>query len=99
MDVALLNPDELAAELGRRVRAVRLGLNWSQQTLAQRAGLSRWTVTRMESGDPVSLPNFLAVVAALGRSADLDQFLRPAPPQTIEQFVSSTNPTRKRGRR
>ena len=99
MEFALLSPDELAAELGRRVRAERLRLDWTQQTLAKRAGVSRWTVTRMESGEPVSLPNFLAVVTAMHRSADLDQLLRPAPLRTIEQFVTPTNPARKRGRR
>jgi transcriptional regulator with XRE-family HTH domain len=99
MEFALLSPNELADELGRRVRAERLRLNWTQQTLAKRAGVSRWTVTRMESGEPVSLPNFLAVVAAMHRSADLDQLLRPAPPLTIEQFVTPTTSPRKRGRR
>lgn len=98
MDIGLMSPDELAAELGGRVRSERLRRNWTQQTLAERSGVSRWTVTRMEAGDSVALSNFLAVLVALGRSDDLDQVLRPAEAQTIEGFVGSAGPSRRRGR-
>lgn len=37
-------------ELGAAVRAARVGLNWTQADLAQRAGLSREWVSRMEAG-------------------------------------------------
>ena len=94
-----MSADELAVELGGRVRDERLRRNWTQRTLAERAGVSRWTVTRMEAGESVGLTNFLAVVVALGRSGDLNPLLRPPPAQTIEQFVASESPTRRRGRR
>ena len=98
MDIGLMSPDELAAELGGRVRSERLRRNWTQQTLAERTGVSRWTVTRMEAGDSVALSSFLAVLVALGRSGDLGPVLRPAEAQTIERFVASAEPTRRRGR-
>lgn len=98
MDIGLMSPDELAAELGGRVRSERLRRNWTQQTLADRTGVSRWTVKRMEAGDSVALSTFLAVLVALGHSGDLGQVLRPAEVQTIERFVASAERTRRRGR-
>ena len=90
---------ELAVELGARVRVERLHQNWTQQTLADRAGVSRSTVLRMEAGDPVQLRAFLEVLIALRRSGDLAEVVRPVEPQTIEQFLLPANATRKRGRR
>lgn len=99
VDIKLMSAAELAAELGARVRAERLRQNWTQQTLADRAGVSRATVLRMEAGDPVQLTALLEVLIALRRSGDLDEVLRPLEPQTIERFLSPTDPTRRRGRR
>lgn len=93
-----MSPDELAAELGGRVRSERLRRNWTQHSLAERSGVSRWTVTRMEAGDSVTLSSFLAVLVALSRGGDLDKVLLPAEAQTIERFVASAKPTRQRGR-
>lgn len=99
MDVTLMSAAELGTELGARVRAERLRQDWTQQTLADRAGISRATVLRMEAGSPVQLSAFIEVLIALHRSADLDGVLRPAEPETIERFLAPAQPTRLRGRR
>ena len=39
-DKAIQNPDELAAELGERLRALRLSQAWTQATVADKAGVS-----------------------------------------------------------
>jgi transcriptional regulator with XRE-family HTH domain len=98
MDVSVMSPVELTDELGARVRRERLRRNLSQQTLAERAGVSRLTVTRMEAGSPVTLPSFLSVLVALGRAGDLNAVLAPMEAQTLEQFVGESQPTRRRGR-
>lgn len=50
MDLSLLSAPELVEEIGGRVRRERLRQNLSQHTLAERAGVSRLTVTRLEAG-------------------------------------------------
>lgn len=99
MDISLLSATELASELGGRVRRERLRQNLTQGTLADKAGVSRVTVTRMEAGGAATLTSFLAVVTALGRSGDLQQVLDPAPAETIDAFLTTAEPTRQRGRR
>lgn len=99
MDMSVMSAVELAAEMGSRVRDERLRRNLTQRTLAERAGVSRLTVTRLESGTPVTTVNFLAVLVALNRGGDLDGVLRPPRAQTMEQFVDAAQPTRQRGRR
>lgn len=99
IEVALLSPPELAAELGQRVRRERLRQDLTQRTLAARAGVSRVTVTRMEADGTATLTSFLAVLSALRRAGDLTQLLEPPPAMTIDEFVAAGEPTRRRGRR
>ena len=94
-----MSAQELAAELGARVRRERLRQNLSQSTLASRAGVGRLTVTRMEADGNTTLTNFLAVLSSLRRSGDLEMLLEPAPAETLDQFVANVEPTRQRGRR
>jgi transcriptional regulator with XRE-family HTH domain len=95
----MMSVPELSAELGRRVRHERLRQNLSQRTLAERAGVSRLTVTRMEADGSATLASFLSVLVALRRSADLELLLRPPPVETIEQFLDDPEPARQRGSR
>lgn len=99
VELTLLSPAELAAELGQRVRRERLRQNLTQRTLAARAGVSRVTVTRMEADGTATLTSFLAVVSALRRAGDLSELLEPPPAVTIDEFLAAGEPTRKRGRR
>ena len=59
--------DSAATNLATNVRALRKSRAWSQQQLADRAGIPRSTVASMESGygNP-SLGNLARVSAALG---------------------------------
>ncbi len=98
MDVRMMSAAELGVELGRRIQAERLRQNLTQQTLADRAGLSRPTVARMETEGSTTLTNFLAALVALRRSGDLQDLLQSPPAATIEQFLGE-QPTRKRGSR
>jgi transcriptional regulator with XRE-family HTH domain len=56
--------------VARAVRTVRLGRGWAQETLADRAGLSDDTISRIERGGlaGVTLGTLVRVVEALGAS-------------------------------
>lgn len=52
-------------KFGGVVKAQRKAKGWSQEQLAQSAGLSRPTVARIESGNAVSTDTMAKVAAAL----------------------------------
>lgn len=60
---------------GDDIRAARDQRGWTQEELAQKAGVSRPTIARVERGDDVSTANLAKVADALGlqiRLADRD---------------------------
>jgi transcriptional regulator with XRE-family HTH domain len=67
-------PASLAA--GRRIRALRTGLGWSQRRLGEEAGLSSGAVSFAETGQRnITLPVLERVAEALG--TDVASLLAP----------------------
>jgi transcriptional regulator with XRE-family HTH domain len=54
---------------GTRIRALRLDRSWSQELLAEQAGVSLRTIQRMETEGVASLQSRRAIAAAFGVSA------------------------------
>lgn len=67
----------LVAELGRRVAAHRIALRLSQAEFAERAGVSRSTVQRIETGESIQLLSLVKILRALERIDALDALLAP----------------------
>ena len=91
--------DEVLAEIGRRIAALRLSFNWSQQELASRAGVSKRSVERMEQG--IGNPNlkvFIALCAALRLTPNLEALL-PAVTLTPQQIFAKEKLRVRAGRR
>ena len=61
-------PEDLAAA----IRQARRQQDLSQAHLAEKAGLSRPTVARLEAGQPISSTNLLALTRALGLELKLE---------------------------
>lgn len=60
-----------AHEFGPRIRDARDALGWSQEELADHAGVSRPTIARIERGDDVSTATLVKVSAALGLTVEI----------------------------
>ena len=75
MDYYGMSTKAILAELGTRLKSKRLRKNLSQQELAERTGLSRNTISDMESGGSTTLSNFLSTLRALEALDELDNFL------------------------
>lgn len=58
-------------EIARRVRQARLVAGWSQQDLAEQAGVSRPSVARIEAGEDVSTATLTKIVGALGLAVEV----------------------------
>ena len=88
---------EIVAEISRRLQALRLNRRWTQGELAARAGVSKSSVERMESGaGNFKMDIFIAVCCALGLADRLD-VLVPEPTATpFEVFRAKATPQRVR---
>ncbi len=69
----------ILARLGERLARQRLNRDWSQEKLAEEAGVSVPTVSRLERGRSTSLTNLLRVLRALDLVGNLDGLV-PEPP-------------------
>lgn len=98
IDFGLASADEIARELGSRLKALRLSQGLQQGELAARAGVSRATVTALENHGQSTLSSWLRVVQALGREADL-QALFELKIQSIAQMEQAEAARRQRAPR
>lgn len=74
-DFSLAPIPEIEAEIGRRLEAIRLEENISQDALAAEAGVSRRTITRLENGGGISVETLIRLMRALGVANRLEALL------------------------
>ena len=71
--MAYRSSKEWVVFLGNQIRNARLRKNMRQEELAQRAGISLPTVSRLEAGGGSSLATFVRVLQVLKEEAWLEQ--------------------------
>ncbi len=70
---------QVQAIFGANVRAKRKALGWTQSYLAERAGLAKWEMLRIEQGlNNITLRTITRLVEELGET--VPEMLRPLPP-------------------
>jgi len=74
----------IQADLGQRLRRVRLNLNLTRAALAANIGLSVDTVRNAETGQNVSLETLIRLLRGLGRLNDLDLLLETDVPSPVQ---------------
>ncbi len=95
MNVGAMNDRGVLAEMGRRVQVYRLNLNLTQATVAEKAGVSRRALQRLETGEACTLSTLIRVLRALGKLDALDSFL-PEPGLSPLQLAKLRGRERKR---
>lgn len=65
IELSTASSEAIIDALGKRLEEIRLSRNIAQTDLAQEAGVSRSTLTRLAEGKPVSLDSFVRVMQAL----------------------------------
>ncbi|WP_207000295.1 helix-turn-helix domain-containing protein [Trinickia mobilis] len=93
----LASADEIASELGRRLRVHRLTQNFQQSELAARAGISERALRNLERTGRGTLDTFLRVTASLGLAANLSSLFE-LKPKTIKE-MEQASVTRERASR
>lgn len=90
-----VSDEALLAELGRRLTQHRLNRDFTQQAVADEAGVSLRTLQRMELGHSTQLSNLLRVLRALKLLNNLDALV-PEPPVSPIQQLRLKGKTRRR---
>lgn len=94
MNIDHLSPDkEILNELGARLARVRKQQGFTQDRLAEEAGLGVATLRRIEDGQDSQLGSWLKLLKALHMTAAIDQLL----PENFNSPMSEAK--RQRGRR
>lgn len=84
MKYANMGNEAILAEMGRRLRRLRLNADLGQQDLAERAGVSERTIQYAESGRSCSLDTLISILRALGRVEQLEVLLPEPGPSPIQ---------------
>jgi putative transcriptional regulator len=77
------SPAALSEALGERLKQARLNADLTQADVARLAGVSRKVVLNAEKGQ-CQLEAFVAIMAALNLTQNLDRFLPPQPISPIQ---------------
>ncbi len=85
VDYRIAPPEALASDMGQRLERLRVAQNITQATLADHAGVSRRTITRMENGEGVTLDTLIRVLRALGVVERLEVLIPDAAVRPIER--------------
>lgn len=99
LDIRLMTAEEIADELGSRLRTHRLQLRVTQQELAARAGVNVNTVRTLEARPGASsLQTVIRVARALGLSGHFESVFIEKP-KSIPQMARNADAPRQRARR
>jgi len=82
-----LSDDTILREFGERLARVRVDRNWTQEQLAEQAGVSKRTVGRLESGESMQLSSVIRIRRELDLLTRLDMLLPEPIPSPIEQLI------------
>ena len=86
MDYYGMSDKGILVEIGTRLKSKRLRKNLSQQELAERAGISRNTVSDMEGGGSTTPHNFIRTLRVLDSLDELEHLL-PEPAMSPVQML------------
>lgn len=64
----------IVEQIGRFIKHTRLSKNKTQEQLATAAGLNRWTISKIENGESVTLTSLIQLLRALDVLYVLDNF-------------------------
>lgn len=96
----LTSPAEMALHLAQQVKHKRLSLNLSQQTLAERSGVSYGVLKKFERTGQISIHSLLKlalILDALEEFKGLFALKKPEEALTLDELIK--NKPRKRGRK
>jgi DNA-binding XRE family transcriptional regulator len=100
LPVFIASPGAIAKGIAARMKARRLGLGWSRDTLAARAGVSPWTLKHFELTGQIALKTLVNLAVVLDDVRGLEGLFaaRAEMPASMAELEKLHPPLRKRGR-
>ena len=89
MDYEVANSKSVALSLGEQIKHIRLSRNITQAQLAEEAGVTALTLSRLEQGLGTTLDTFIRVMMALGLAQNLDGLLPDPSIRPMERIAGS----------
>ena len=86
MDYYLMTNYGINQEIGKRLKNKRLEKNQTQQDIANRIGISRITVRKIEDGKPVSFIHYIEVLRELHLLEAVDQLFPQELPSPLDML-------------
>jgi len=97
MDWNSMSNDNVAQEIGKRLKTHRINKRFTQKQLAEKAGVSLFTIVQIEKGKPVSISMLIPVLRVL-RLLDNMELLIPEPQISPVALLNQKNKQAKRVR-
>ncbi|PWL19898.1 MAG: XRE family transcriptional regulator [Altererythrobacter sp. XM-24bin4] len=95
-----LTTEDIKEKIARSVRARRIGMRFTQEELAARAGISLATLKRFEKRGDATFGVVLALAEALGVLDDFESLFPPVEARTLDELdQQNANKTRQRVRK
>lgn len=94
----LMTDDAVLAELGRRLERHRIQRNRTQAETAERAGIGRATLQRLERGESVQMTSMIKLLRELGLLTAIDAAIPESIDLPIAQLEREQRKRRKRAR-
>ena len=82
MDVNLLTPRDLVAQIAVRAKEKRLSLNLTQLTLSERSGVSFGVIKKFERTGKISIESLLKLALVLNSLEEFAALFKPKPLET-----------------
>ena len=67
--------EEIIKELGNKIKVYRIMKEISQQELADKTGISKRSISRLEQGETVNIDSLFKILLALGLHDNIDQLV------------------------
>lgn len=83
----LLTPAEIYEELIKKIDLQRKQLSYTQNQLAQKAGISSRTYQSLLEGKAISVPNLLNLMYALSMDDELAILSTPTPAKSTQELL------------
>lgn len=100
VSVNMMTPQEMQKAIASRARDLRLELNFSQQTLSKKSGVSYGSLKKFEQTGQISLESLLKLAVVLGCIEDFKRlFALKSAEEALSLDELIENGKRKRGRK
>lgn len=100
MSINLITPQEMQRKIAQDARSKRLLLNFSQQTLSERSGVSYSVIKQFEQTGKISLESLLKLALVLEAMDEFNALFPPPQPalaRSLDELLKKQ--IRKRGRK